>query len=166
MKIITTYDSPLGTLYLSSDGKNLTGLSFKKIEGLKLTENTNILFKETIDWLNIYFKGYIPNFTPKYKLENLTEFRRKVIEELIKIPYGKTVTYKEIASSIAKSHNIKKMAAQAIGGAVGKNPICIIIPCHRVIGISGNLTGYSGGIENKKKLLEMERLNNGEQNKM
>ena len=85
-----------------------------------------------------------------------TEFRRLVWKFLLEIPYGKTITYGEISKKIAKAKNIEKMSAQAIGGAVGHNPISIIIPCHRVIGANGSLTGYAGGIEIKRKLLEIE----------
>ena len=107
-------------------------------------------------WLDIYFSGKNPDFTPKYKIENLTPFRSQVIDIMNKIPYGKTVTYNDIAKEIAQNRGIEKMSAQAVGGAVGWNPICIIVPCHRVVGTNGSLTGYGGGIQNKVKLLEIE----------
>ena len=93
----------------------------------------------------------------KYKIENLTPFRKMVIDIMNKIPYGKVVTYNDIAKEIAKIKGLNKMSAQAVGGAVGWNPICIIIPCHRVVGSNGSLTGYGGGIKNKIKLLELEK---------
>ena len=118
------------------------------------------IFDETKKWLDIYFSGKNPDFTPKYKIENLTPFRKQVIGIMNEIPYGKTITYNDIAKEIAKSKGIERMSAQAVGGAVGWNPICIIIPCHRVIGSDGSLTGYGGGINNKIKLLEIERQRN------
>ncbi len=102
----------------------------------------------------LYWKN--PDFVPEYRIENLTPFRKQVVDIMNKIPFGKVITYNDIAKEIAKSRNIKKMSAQAVGGAVGWNPICIIIPCHRVVGTNGSLTGYGGGIKNKVKLLEIE----------
>lgn len=99
--------------------------------------------------LYIYFSGKEPDFTPKYKIEGLTEFRKEVIDIMNSIPFGKTLTYNDISKTIAQNRGIKKMSSQAVGGAVGWNPICIIIPCHRVVGANGNLTGYGGGIENR-----------------
>lgn len=114
------------------------------------------ILKETSHWLDIYFSGHQPDFNPDYKIENLTPFREEVIEILTKIPFGKTISYGEIASKIAHNRNIPNMSAQAVGNAVGWNPICIIIPCHRVIGSDGNLIGYGGGIQNKEALLRLE----------
>lgn len=114
------------------------------------------ILKETSHWLDIYFSGHQPDFNPDYKIENLTPFREEVIEILTKIPFGKTISYGEIASKIAHNRNIPNMSAQAVGNAVGWNPICIIIPCHRVIGSNGNLIGYGGGIQNKEALLRLE----------
>jgi len=108
--------------------------------------------------LDVYFSGQEPDFTPKFRIENSTPFRREVLEILVSIPFGKTMTYDEIAAQIAKNHGIEKMSAQAVGGAVGKNPIGIIIPCHRVLGSGKSLTGYSGGIKNKIGLLKVERI--------
>ena len=132
------------------ESKDVNKQSVDAIEG-----NTQV-FEDTKKWLDEYFKGNNPEFTPKYKINNLTEFRQMVIDEMLKIPYGETITYNDIAKSIAKRKNIPKMSAQAVGGAVGWNPICLIIPCHRVIGTNGSLTGYGGGIENKKALLAHE----------
>ena len=96
--------------------------------------------------------------TPKYKINNLTPFRKQVIDIMNTIPYGKTLTYSDIAKIIAEDKGIKRMSSQAVGGAVGWNPICIIIPCHRVVGTSGNLTGYGGGMSNKVALLTSEHI--------
>ena len=119
-------------------------------------EEKSPIFEETCKWLDIYFSGKEPDFTPKYKVNNLTDFRKEVIEIMNTIPFGETITYNDIAKIIAKRHGIKRMSAQAVGGAVGWNPICIIIPCHRVIGANRALTGYGGGIKNKLSLLKNE----------
>lgn len=112
------------------------------------------IFKETSRWLDTYFSGEEPDFTPKYKLAVLTPFRKQVIDIMLKIPYGKTTTYGNIAKEIAKNNNISKMSSRAVGW----NPICLIIPCHRVIGSNGNLTGYGGGLNNKIELLKEEGI--------
>ena len=158
----TSYDSPLGKMYMSGDGKDLTGLWFEgsrdsRKHGQDFEDGELPVFDETIKWLDIYFSGKDPGFTPEYKLENLTDFRRMVVEEMKSIPYGHTVTYNDIARKIAEKKGLKKMSAQAVGGAVGWNPICIIIPCHRVVGSNGSLTGYGGGIQNKVGLLTLEK---------
>lgn len=157
------YKSPISNIILTSDGTNLTGLYFEnsydsKKHNPNYIEQDLEIFKETINWLDTYFKGKKPDFTPKYKLE-LTPFQKEVTEIMNKIPYGTTTTYNDIAKEIAKKRGIKKMSAQAVGNAVGNNPICIIIPCHRVLGQNNNLTGYGGGIKNKIKLLEIEGNN-------
>lgn len=157
------YKSPIENIYLKSDGEYLTGLWFESSRhsykhNCEFEEKDLSIFKETCKWLDIYFSGKNPNFTPRYKIENLTKFRSQVIEIMSKIPYGKTITYNDIAEQIAKMRGIEKMSAQAVGGAVGWNPICIIIPCHRVVGKNGSLTGYGGGIKNKVKLLEIEKV--------
>ena len=116
------------------------------------------IFEETKKWLDIYFNGENPTFIPKYKINNLTDFRKEVIDIINTIEYGKLLTYGDISKIIAKNRKIKKMASQAVGGAVGSNPICIIIPCHRVVGKNGKLTGYGGGINNKIELLKLEGI--------
>lgn len=151
-------------ILMNSDGEVLTGLWFKdskdeKKHNLDSKEKNLPIFKETTKWLDIYFSGKIPEFTPKYKINNLTSFRKEVIDIMNKIPYGKIVTYKDISKEIALERNINKMSSQAVGGAVGWNPICIIIPCHRVIGTNKSLTGYGGGLKNKKALLKLEGHN-------
>ena len=113
------------------------------------------IFVETCHWLDIYFSGKEPNFTPQLKM-NTTPFRKAVWEILLTIPFGKTMTYGEIAKLIAQKRGIAQMSAQAVGGAVGHNPISLIIPCHRVVGPKGKLTGYAGGLDKKAKLLRLE----------
>ncbi len=157
------YDSPLGAITMSSDGEALTGLWFEgqKYFGSTLTsesEQKNLsVFEETICWLDVYFEGKKPDFIPKLKLKG-TKFRRMVWEILLEIPYGQTMTYKEIADKVAKQRGMESMSAQAVGGAVGHNPISLIVPCHRVIGTDGSLTGYAGGMEKKAELLKMEHV--------
>ena len=113
------------------------------------------VFDDTKRWLDIYFEGKEPDFTPKLCPEG-TEFRQQVWQELLNIPYGKTTTYGTLSKQIAIQLNKQKMSAQAIGGAVGHNPISIIIPCHRVVGANGTMTGYAGGIWRKEYLLKLE----------
>lgn len=149
------YDSPLGKMIMKSyDEKTLGELSFDEQKS-KCTEKEIPVFDETKKWLDIYFSGKQPQFFPKLDLRG-SEFRIAVWEILLKIPYGQTITYGDIADEIAKKRGIKKMAAQAVGGAVGHNPVAIIVPCHRVVGANGSLTGYGGGIERKEKLLQLE----------
>ncbi len=149
-------------ILMNSDGEYLTGLWFENSKDT-LKHKTDCkekylpIFQETIKWLDIYFSGNNPNFIPKYKINNLTPFRQEVIEIMNTIPFGSTITYNDISKIIAKKRNIKRMSSQAVGGAVGWNPICIIIPCHRVVGINGSLTGYGGGIKNKVALLTHEK---------
>lgn len=160
------YKTPEGfsDILLRSDGTYLTGLCFVgSRDACRHTENCEErklpVFDETIKWLDIYFAGNEPEFTPKYKIENLTAFRREVMDIMRKIPYGEIITYGDIAKEIAKKRGIEKMSAQAVGGAVGWNPLCLIIPCHRVMGANGAITGYGGGIHNKIALLELEHRN-------
>ena len=148
-------------IIMSSDGEYLTGLWFENSRDSKkhiddFEEKNLKIFDETSRWLDIYFSGKILDFKPKYKIENMTPFKKEVIDLISTINYGEVVTYNDIAKTIARKRNIKKMSAQAVGVAVGWNPICIIIPCHRVVGKDGNLTGYGGGIKNKIELLKLE----------
>ncbi len=144
-----------------SDGEYLTGLWFQGTNDTNKHTKDSIekqlpVFDETCRWLDIYFHGKNPDFIPNYLIKEITPFRKEVIDQMNEIPYGKTILYSDIAKKIAKKRGIPKMSSQAVGGAVGWNPICIIIPCHRVIGINGNLTGYGGGIKNKISLLKIE----------
>lgn len=159
------YETPkqFSNIIMNSDGEYLTGLWFENSrDTLKhnpdYKEKELPIFQETSKWLDLYFSGNIPDFIPKYKIDNLTPFRKEVIDIINTIDYGKLLTYKDISKIIAKKRNIEKMSSQAVGGAVGWNPICIIIPCHRVVGTNGNLTGYGGGIKNKVELLKLERI--------
>ena len=115
------------------------------------------VFAQTKKWLDIYFTGKAPDFTPPLSMEGISPFRRRVWEIMLTIPFGKTMTYGEIADRIAKQKGLSKMSAQAVGGAVGHNSISLIIPCHRVVGTNGSLTGYAGGIEKKVQLLTLEK---------
>ena len=153
------YITPDGfdNLVMESDGEFLIRLSFEQAR-TEFNETKNLAVSpDPCRWLDIYFTGHKPNWLPKYKIENLTPFRQEVLDETSKIPFGETATYGKIAKNIALRRKIAKMSAQAVGRALGWNPICIIIPCHRVIGTDGKLTGYGGGIKNKIALLELER---------
>ena len=155
------YSSPLGNMIMTSDGTALTGLWFEgqKYSGsgheIASADETLTVFRDTARWLDIYFDGREPDFTPPLVADG-TDFRREVWDILFTIPYGQTMTYGEIAGIIARKKGISRMSAQAVGGAVGHNPI--FIPCHRVMGLGGNLTGYGGGIQRKVKLLELENV--------
>ena len=162
MEYIRYYESSLGRILLVGDGEALTGLRF---EGQKVfadspartaVEKNLPVFAEAERWLDIYFSGSDPGFTPEIRL-CATAFRKTVWDVLLTVPYGTTVTYGEIADCVAGRMNLPRMSAQAVGGAVGHNPVSLIIPCHRVVGKDGSLTGYAGGLERKRKLLEMER---------
>ena len=163
MMYTCTYKSPLGNILKAADDIGLTGLWFEEqkyfAHGIDLSdseEKENNILKETTKWLDLYFKGENPPFTPKLHPMG-SEFRKQVWGILLTIPYGQTVTYGEIAAKLAASMGLSHMSAQAVGGAVGHNRISIIIPCHRVVGTNGSLTGYAGGIDKKIALLELEK---------
>ena len=156
------YTSPLGGILLAADEVGLRGLWF---DGQKYfardllderTERETPVLSEVKRWLDLYFGGQEPDFLPPLHPVG-TPFRQAVWEILLRIPYGKTVTYGEISKQLAEKMGLERMSAQAVGGAVGHNEISIIIPCHRVVGSNGSLTGYAGGINRKIKLLELER---------
>ena len=161
MNYIYKYISPIGIITLSSNGTALTGLWYNGQKNFAQTlskpyeEKLLPVFEDTIKWLDIYFGGAVPDFMPELSVHS-TPFRKAVWDILLTIPYGQTMTYGEIAEILAQQTGKKKMSAQAVGGAVGHNPISIIIPCHRVVGADGSLTGYAGGIDRKKFLLELE----------
>ncbi|MGF7143337.1 methylated-DNA-[protein]-cysteine S-methyltransferase [Anaerotaenia torta] len=159
----TTYSSPLGTITLACDGNNLVGLW---IDGQKyhgntifedIPENNGLLIFDTAKkWLDRYFAGEKPHSSELPLAPAGGGFRQEVWNILCEIPYGQVITYGDIAKKMAAKMNKKSMSSQAVGGAVGHNPISIIIPCHRVVGSNGSLTGYAGGIHTKIKLLELE----------
>ena len=168
-------------LLMCTDGEVLSDLWFegsrdanKNISNLVETcrgASLTPIIRDTCQWLDIYFSGRQPDFTPAYRMHDLTPFRKKVLDVVFEIPFGRTMTYGEIAKHIVEtfpetSHETspetfpkpRKMSAQAVGGAVGWNPICLIVPCHRVMGANGKLTGYGGGLHNKIALLKHEGL--------
>lgn len=161
----TLYNSPLGILTIAGDGKNITGVW---LEGQKyfcatvtepLIEKDDLpVFIKTKNWLDRYFQGKKPLIKELPLAPQGNDFRQAVWKILCEIPYGETLTYGEIAKKIAAQMNRKSMSAQAVGGAVGHNPISIIIPCHRVVGSNGSLTGYAGGIDKKIKLLQLDGI--------
>lgn len=163
MQYMSKYQSPLGEILIASDEIGITGLWFagQKYFALYLdkeNEEKEIpVLKDAKKWLDIYFSGKEPNFKLPLHFTG-TEFQNEVWEILYSIPYGKTMTYGEIANILAKRKGLKRMSAQAVGGAVGHNPISIIVPCHRVVGSNGSLTGYAGGIKKKQYLLEHENI--------
>lgn len=164
MQYIINYESPLGKILLAADEVGLTGLWFENekyyannLDSKHECKNTAILDKAKC-WLDVYFSGQKPDFIPPLHMLG-TPFRLQVWEHLLKIPYGQTTTYGELAKTIARQNGIAKMSAQAVGNAVGHNEISIIIPCHRVVGTNGSLIGYAGGIDKKIKLLEIEKIN-------
>jgi methylated-DNA-[protein]-cysteine S-methyltransferase len=156
------YNSPIGLLTIESDGESITGLWIKgqKYFAATLEAETSAMdlpiFERVKEWLITYFSGKNPAFTPLLEPKG-SPFRQAVWNILREIPYGEVITYGDIAKMIAKQSGKEKMSAQAAGGAVGHNPISIIIPCHRVVGADGNLTGYAGGIKTKIKLLTLEQ---------
>ena len=157
------YRSPLGRLLLAADEIGLTGLWFERqrrfaqgLDPVHTDEETPIL-AQTRRWLDLYFSGSVPDFTPPLHPVG-SDFRQEVWALLLQIPYGKTTTYGALAAQLAEKHGQRRMSAQAVGGAVGHNPISIIIPCHRVVGADGSLTGYAGGLDTKARLLAVEGI--------
>ena len=158
------YQTPEGfdNMQMCTDGEVLTGLWFagsrdenKHISDVVETQNVVSLpsiIQDTFCWLDVYFTGHQPDFTPAYRMVGLTPFRKAVLDVVGEIPFGQTMTYGEVAKRL----NVH--SAQAVGGAVGWNPICLIVPCHRVLGAKGKLTGYGGGLHNKIALLKLEGL--------
>lgn len=157
------FASPLGEITLRSDGEALTGLWFaddkhygaKDIDGEVLADLD--VFMQAEAWLAEYFAGREPKVSVPLKLQG-SEFQMQVWRLLQDIPYGRLVTYGDVAKKIAAQKGVARMSAQAVGGAVGHNPLCIIVPCHRVVGANGSLTGYGGGMWRKVRLLELEKV--------
>ncbi len=161
MPDINYYNSPIGRITMAAEKNKLSGLW---LEGQKYyastlkgvyAEKELEIFRETKAWLDIYFSGKSPDFMPSILLEG-SEFQLAVWHILQKIPYGEAITYGEIAKEIALQRGMASMSAQAVGGAVGHNPISIIVPCHRVVGVGKSMTGYAGGVEKKRYLLNLE----------
>ena len=157
------YDSPLGGILLAADEIGLTGLWFegqkyfaRTLDTVHQEQETPVLL-EAKRWLDIYFSGQEPDFPPPLHPIG-SPFRQEVWELLLQIPYGQTTTYSALAKQLAAKRSLSRMSAQAVGGAVGHNEISIIIPCHRVVGTNGSLTGYAGGIDKKVQLLTLEKV--------
>ena len=155
------YQSPLGGITLVSDGTALVGLWFdeQRFPAVPLspdrTERPLPVFEQAVRWLDLYFSGRDPGFVPPVALRT-TEFRQSVCSIMLAIPYGRTMTYGKIAEIVARQKGVPRMSAQAVGGAVGHNPVSLIVPCHRVIGAGGALVGYGGGLDRKSALLALE----------
>ena len=153
--------SPVGKILLASDGSALTGLWFygqKYFAAGLPQENTAAdlpVFRQTAQWLDVYFSGHQPDFMPPLCLMG-TPFQKQVWQMLQQIPYGSVTTYGALAAEIAKARGLHAMSARAVGSAVGRNPVSIIVPCHRVVGSNGSLTGYAGGLLRKRSLLQLE----------
>ncbi|MCR4620864.1 MAG: methylated-DNA--[protein]-cysteine S-methyltransferase [Clostridiales bacterium] len=162
MSTLYVYSSPLGDILLACDGAAVTGLWFKGQKNSPISSHTVPMaaapahLKLTGEWLDIYFSGKAPDFTPPISLSG-TAFQLAVWELLKQIPYGRAVTYGELARELSLLSG-KTVSARAVGGAVGRNPVSLIVPCHRVIGAKGKLTGYAGGLERKRRLLELEGI--------
>ncbi len=161
MQYTAHYASPLGGILLAADGDALTGLWFEGQKYFALCldkdhkEKDLPVFRQAEKWLDIYFSGTEPDFTPPLRFTG-SDFQNEVWTILAAIPYGTTRTYGDIARELAQKRGQAHASAQAVGGAVGKNKISIIVPCHRVVGASGSLTGYAGGIRKKIELLKLE----------
>lgn len=161
MQYAAFYPSPLGNLTMTADETGLTGLWLPAQNSSRpetLPEAPELpVFLETRRWLDAYFSGRKPDFLPPLHLIG-SDFQMAVWEILLTIPYGKTTTYGDIAREIAARQGKSRMSAQAVGGAVGSNPVSILVPCHRVVGKSGSLTGYAGGLPKKVFLLQLEQV--------
>ena len=161
MQAVFHYQSPLGGITMAGDEEALTGLWFdgQKYFGRTLDQAAQTLdlpvFEQTREWLEEYFRGEIPGSIPPVRLKD-TPFRLAVWDILREIPYGTVWTYGEVARRLAARQGLAHMSAQAVGGAVGHNPVSILIPCHRVVGADGSLTGYAGGVQKKMALLQLE----------
>ena len=169
MVYFTTYDTDLiGALTLASDGESIVGCWFDNdryfgygVDGTMERRDDLPVFEQTRSWLDRYFAGEAPDPRELPLAARATDFQLRVREAMLDIPYGQTTTYGAIAERIAHETG-KRSSARAVGGAVGHNPLCLIVPCHRVVGANGSLTGFGGGIDMKVKLLEHERANMGD----
>ena len=165
MQYLSHYESPLGAMTMASDGEHLTGLWFdgQKYDRSTIDDDAALqphlpVFTQTAQWLDTYFEGADPDFTPPIRVEG-SDFKKMVTSIMLSIPFGTTSTYAQIAAEVALRTGRKQMSAQAVGGAVGRNPISLIVPCHRVVASSGSLRGYAGGVDRKERLLDMEGVN-------
>ena len=154
MEYLRLYRSPLGNLLLKADGTALVSLKFTGAAGILEGPACPALL-EGVRWLNLYFAGRDPGFTPAVHLEG-SAFQLEVWRLLLEIPYGRLRTYGAIAADLARRRG-GRMAARAVGAAVGKNPLELIVPCHRVVGRNGNLVGYAGGLDRKARLIRLEQ---------
>lgn len=160
---LASYDSPLGAITLAADDDYLRGLWFdgQRYDRLGLTPGSALretpILALTRRWLDVYFAGEAPDFTPPYRVDG-SEFKRAVSAAMAAIPRGETRSYGDLARVVAKTMGRARTAPQAVGGAVGHNPLSIIVPCHRVVGSDGSLVGYAGGLERKRRLLELEGI--------
>lgn len=158
MQYIHYYESPIGQILLTADEQGLTGLLLSGEPwpiAPEYAESFTPAISDSVRWLDIYFSGNIPDFIPPLHIAG-SPFQEEVWEMLLNIPYGEVTTYGDLAKQIAAKRGISRMSAQAVGGAVGSNPVSIIIPCHRVVGSGGNLTGFASGLDNKTALLTLE----------
>ena len=165
MHYLNHYESPLGAMTMASDGEHLTGLWFdgQKYDRSTIDGNAELkphlpVFTQTAQWLDAYFEGTDPGFTPPISVKG-SDFKKMVSSIMLSIPFGATSTYARIAAEVARRTGRKQMSAQAVGGAVGRNPIVLIVPCHRVLASDGSLRGYAGGVDRKEWLLEREGVN-------
>ncbi len=165
MHYLSRYESPLGAMTMAGDGEYLTGLWFdgQKYNRSTISDDAVLrphlpVFTQTAQWLDTYFGGADPGFTPPIRVEG-SDFKKMVTSIMLSIPFGATSTYARIAAEVAHHMGRKQMSAQAVGGAVGRNPIVLIVPCHRVLASDGSLRGYAGGVDRKERLLEMEGVN-------
>ena len=165
MHYLSHYESPLGAMTMASDGEHLTGLWFdgQNYDRSTISDDAVVqphlpVFTQTAQWLDTYFEGTDPGFTPPIRVEG-SDFKKMVTSIMLSVPFGATSTYARIAAEVARRLGRKQMSAQAVGGAVGHNPITLIVPCHRVLASDGSLRGYAGGVDRKERLLEMEGVN-------
>lgn len=155
------YESPLGSILIYADGEGIARMRFERDrhhqEGqeAEISDDSSPILDDARRWLDEYFKGKEPSWTPALHITG-SDFEKEVCSILLRIPYGRTRTYGDIANEIARKRG-GRMSSQAVGGAVGRNPVCIIVPCHRVMGANGNLTGYGGGLDRKVALLTLEK---------
>ena len=165
MHYVSHYESPLGSMTMAGDSEHLTGLWFdgQKYDRSTISDEAVVqpllpVFTQTARWLDTYFGGTDPGFTPPISVEG-SDFKTMVTAIMLSIPFGATSTYARIAAEVARRTGRKQMSAQAVGGAVGRNPIVLIVPCHRVLASDGSLRGYAGGVDRKERLLQMEGVN-------